>query len=147
MLWGSTRTGPDLARVGEKYSDQWHVAHLKNPRDVVPVSVMPAYNWLLTTELRTDDLPLHLKAQRRVGVPYTDDMVENASVDAYGQSNPDSPQADGVSKRYGKATTVRAFDGLPSQLTEMDALVAYLQMVGRLTDAAYKPQAQAGGTQ
>jgi cytochrome c oxidase cbb3-type subunit II len=74
-------------------------------------------------------------------------MVENASVDAYGQSNPDSPQADGVSKRYGKATTVRAFDGLPSQLTEMDALVAYLQMVGRLTDAAYKPQAQAGGTQ
>ena len=56
MLWGSKRTGPDLARIGEKYSDQWHVAHLNNPRDVVPVSVMPAYDWLLTTELRTDDL-------------------------------------------------------------------------------------------
>ena len=144
MLWGSKRTGPDLARIGEKYSDQWHVAHLKNPRDVVPVSVMPAYTWLLTTELRTDDLSLHLKAQRRVGVPYTDDMIENAAVDAYGQANPDSPQAEGVSKRYGKGTTVRAFDGLPNQLTEMDALVAYLQVLGRLTDAAKKAVAQAG---
>jgi len=147
MLWGSKRTGPDLARIGEKYSDQWHVAHLKNPRDVVPVSVMPAYSWLLTAELRTDDLSLHLKAQRRVGVPYSDDMIENAALDAYGQANPDSPQAEGVSKRYGKATTVRAFDGLPNQLTEMDALVAYLQVLGRLTDAAKKSVAQAGAAQ
>jgi cytochrome c oxidase cbb3-type subunit 2 len=144
MLWGSKRTGPDLARVGDKYSDSWQVTHLNNPRDVVPVSVMPAYGWLLTTELRTDDLPLHLKAQRRVGVPYTDDMIENATLDAYGQSNPDSQQADGVSKRYGKATNVRAFDGLPDRLTEMDALVAYLQILGHLTDAANKPVAQAG---
>ena len=144
MLWGSKRTGPDLARIGEKYSDQWHVAHLINPRDVVPVSIMPAYDWLLSTELRTDDLDLHLKAQRAVGVPYTDDMIANASLDAYGQSNPDSPQAEGVTKRYGKATTVRAFDGRASQLTEMDALVAYLQVLGRLTDAAHKPIAQAG---
>ena len=145
MLWGSKRTGPDLARVGEKYSDQWHVAHLNNPRDVVPVSVMPAYSWLLTTELRTDDLPLHLKAQRRVGVPYTDEMIENSVADAYGQSNPDAPQADGVTKRYGKATHVRPFDDLPSRLTEMDALVAYLQVLGHLTDAAGKAVAQAGG--
>lgn len=138
MLWGSKRTGPDLARIGEKYSDQWHVAHLNNPRDVVPVSVMPAYYWLATTELRTDDLSLHLKAQRAVGVPYTDDMIKNASLDAYGQANPDSTQADGVTKRYGKATTVRAFDGRPNVLTEMDALVAYLQVLGHLTDAAQK---------
>jgi cytochrome c oxidase cbb3-type subunit 2 len=144
MLWGSKRTGPDLARIGEKYSDQWHVAHLNNPRDVVPVSVMPAYGWLLTTELRTDDLPLHLKAQRAVGVPYTDDMIANAALDAYGQTNPDSPQAEGVTKRYGKATTVRAFDGQPNRLTEMDALVAYLQILGRLTDAAHTPIAEAG---
>jgi cytochrome c oxidase cbb3-type subunit 2 len=144
MLWGSKRTGPDLARIGEKYSDQWHVAHLINPRDVVPVSIMPAYDWLLSTELRTDDLDLHLKAQRAVGVPYTNDMIANAPLDAYGQSNPDSPQAEGVTKRYGKATTVRAFDGRASQLTEMDALVAYLQVLGRLTDAAHKPIAQAG---
>ena len=145
MLWGSKRTGPDLARIGEKYSDQWHVAHLSNPRDVVSVSVMPAYDWLLTTELRTDDLPLHLKAQRRVGVPYTDEMIENAVADTYGQSNPDAPQADGVTKRYGKATHVRPFDGLPTRLTEMDALVAYLQVLGQLTDAAGKAVAQAGG--
>lgn len=144
MLWGSKRTGPDLARIGEKYSDQWHVAHLNNPRDVVPVSVMPAYSWLITTELRTDDLPLHLKAQRVVGVPYTDDMVANAALDAYGQANPDSAQADGVTQRYGKATTVRAFDGRPNVLTEMDALVAYLQVLGRLTDAAQKSAALAG---
>jgi cytochrome c oxidase cbb3-type subunit II len=147
MLWGSKRTGPDLARIGEKYSDRWHVAHLINPRDVVPVSVMPAYDWLLATELPTDDLPLHLKAQRAVGVPYTDDMIANASLDAYGQANPDSPQADGVTKRYGKATTVRAFDGQPDRLTEMDALVAYLQVLGRLTDAAHRPMTQAGAVQ
>jgi cytochrome c oxidase cbb3-type subunit II len=147
MLWGSKRTGPDLARVGDKYSDQWQVAHLNNPRDVVPVSVMPAYGWLLGTELRTDDLPLHLKAQRAVGVPYTDDMIENATLDAYGQSNPDSQQADGVAKRYGKATNVRTFDGQPNRLTEMDALVAYLQILGHLTDAASKSVAQAGGGQ
>jgi len=147
MLWGSKRTGPDLARIGEKYSDQWHVAHLINPRDVVPASVMPAYDWLLATELRTDDFPLHLKAQRAVGVPYTDDMIANASLDAYGQANPDSPLAAGVTKRYGKATTVRAFDGQADRLTEMDALVAYLQVLGRLTDAATKPMAQAGAVQ
>lgn len=138
MLWGSKRTGPDLARIGGKYSDEWHVAHLNNPRDVLPVSVMPAYSWLLKTALRTDDLSAHLKAQRAVGVPYTDDMIANASKDAYGQAAPDSTYADGVTQRYGKATTVRAFDGKPADLTEMDALVAYLQILGRLTEAAHK---------
>ena len=147
MLWGSKRTGPDLARIGEKYSDRWHVVHLNNPRDVVPVSVMPAYGWLLATELRTDDLGLHLRALRAVGVPYTDDMIANAAVDAYAQTNPDSSRADGVTKRYGKATTMRAFDGNPSHLTEMDALVAYLQILGRLTDVAHKSVAQAGPEQ
>ncbi|MBX9648004.1 MAG: cytochrome-c oxidase, cbb3-type subunit II [Xanthobacteraceae bacterium] len=146
MLWGSKRTGPDLARIGEKYSDEWHVAHLDNPRDVVPVSVMPAYRWLLRTELRIDDLGLHLKAQRAVGVPYTDDMIANAAADAYGQAVPDSRQAEGVAKRYGKATTIRLFDGRADQLTEMDALVAYLQILGRLTEAPYKAKAQIGET-
>ena len=147
MLWGSKRTGPDLARIGEKYSDRWHVVHLINPRDVVPVSVMPAYDWLLGTELRVDDLSLHLKAQRAVGVPYTDEMIANAPLDAYGQSNPDSPQAEGVTRRYGKATTIRAFDGEPDRLTEMDALVAYLQILGRLTDAAHTHAEQLGAAQ
>jgi cytochrome c oxidase cbb3-type subunit 2 len=142
MLWGSKRTGPDLARVGGKYSDDWHVAHLYNPRDVMSVSIMPAYPWLLRTQLRTDDLGSHLKAMRAVGVPYTDDMIANAAVDAYGQAAPDTPHAEGVTKRYGAATTVRSFDGRPTELTEMDALVAYLQILGRLTDAAHKPVAE-----
>ncbi|MGY3618227.1 cytochrome-c oxidase, cbb3-type subunit II [Bradyrhizobium sp. USDA 10063] len=143
MLWGSKRTGPDLARIGGKYSDEWHVAHLNNPRDVLSVSVMPAYSWLLKTTLRTDDLGAHLKAQRAVGVPYTDDMIANASKDAYGQAAPESPYADGVTQRYSKVTNVRAFDGRPGELTEMDALVAYLQVLGHLTDAAHKSVADA----
>jgi len=145
MLWGSKRTGPDLARIGGKYSDEWQVEHLNNPRDVVPESVMPAYDWLLRTPLRIDDLGDHLAAQRAVGVPYTDDMIAHASSDAYGQAAPDTPAAEGVKRRYGAATTVRAFDGRPDELTEMDALVAYLQVLGRLTDAAHKPVALVGG--
>ena len=104
---------------------------------------MPAYAWLSRNQLKTDDLSNHLKAQRTVGVPYTDDMIANAAADAYGQASPNSPAAEGVSKRYGEATTVRAFDGRPNELTEMDALVAYLQILGRLTDAAHKPIASA----
>ena len=138
MLWGSKRTGPDLARIGGKYSDAWHVAHLVNPRDVVPESVMPRYGWLQRNALRIDNLGRHLAAQRAVGVPYTDAMIENALADARGQADPDGPNAEGVSRRYGEATNVRAFDGDPTRLTEMDALVAYLQILGRLTDAAYR---------
>ena len=144
MLWGSKRTGPDLARIGGKYSDEWHVAHLNNPRDVVPESIMPAYGWLKRNKLRTDDLGPHLKAQRAVGVPYTDDMIANAAADASGQATPDTPAAEGAVKRYGKDTHVGTFGGTPGKLTEMDALVAYLQILGRLTDAAHKPIAAAG---
>jgi len=138
MLWGSKRTGPDLARVGGKYSDEWHVAHLSHPRQVVPESVMPNYAWLATTRLRADTLGRHLRAMRAVGVPYTDEMIANATADAYGQASPEDPRAEGVSKRYGEATNVRAFDGNANELTEMDALVAYLQVLGHLTDAAEK---------
>lgn len=145
MLWGSKRTGPDLARVGGKYSDEWHVAHLENPRSVVPVSVMPRYAFLARSQLRVDDLDQHLAALRKVGVPYTDDMIANATADAYGQATPDSSNAAGVVKRYGAATNVRAFAGKRGELTEMDALVAYLQILGRLTDAAHKI-AQGEGT-
>lgn len=145
MLWGSKRTGPDLARIGGKYSDEWQVIHLNNPRAVVPESVMPAYAWLKRTSLRTADLGLHLKALRDVGVRYTNDMIANAPSDAYGQANPGTPAAEGVTKRYGEATQVRNFGGAPGSLTEMDALVAYLQILGRLTDAAQKPMAKAGG--
>lgn len=138
MLWGSKRTGPDLARVGGKYSDQWHVAHLINPRDVVAESKMPPYGWLTRNRLKVEDLGLHLKALRKVGVPYTDDQIANAAADAVGQAAPDSEAAAGVSERYGEATNIRAFDGTPGPVTEMDALVAYLQILGRLTDAAHQ---------
>ncbi len=136
MLWGSKRTGPDLARVGEKYSDAWHVAHLINPRDVVPTSIMPRYAFLARTDLRVDDLSLHLTAQQSLGVPYTDAMIENATADALGQASPDSARAEGVLERYGAATTISAFDGTAGGPTEMDAIVAYLQILGRLTDVA-----------
>ncbi len=142
MLWGSKRTGPDLARLGGKYSDAWHVAHLLNPRDVVPESVMPRYGWLRRNTLRIEDLGDHLSAQRAVGVPYTDAMIANAVADARGQANADSSEAAGVSERYGEATHIRDFDGNPHLLTEMDALVAYLQIVGQLTQAAH-PEAAA----
>ena len=138
MLWGSKRTGPDLARIGGKYSDFWHVAHLNNPRDVVPESNMPAYRFLSTAPLALGDLPLKLQAQRAVGVPYTDEMIANASNDAIGQARPDSEQSSGVAERYGEATQLSAFDGVATNVTEMDALVAYLQVLGRLTKVAYE---------
>ena len=138
MLWGSKRTGPDLARVGEKYSDAWHVAHLINPRDVVPSSVMPSYAWLQRNTLKYNDLGLHLSALRKVGVPYTDEMIENAVQDTYGQSRPESERADEFLERYGDDSNVSIFDGDPTRVTEMDALVAYLQILGRLTDVAHQ---------
>jgi len=144
MLWGSKRTGPDLARLGGKYSDAWHVTHLINPREVVPQSVMPRYGWLQRKDLRVDDIDQHLKAQRAVGVPYTDEMIENASKDLYGQSDPDSDESRQITKRYGKATNIRVFDGDAGRLTEMDALVAYLQVLGRLTDVAQGQTPPAG---
>ncbi len=144
MLWGSKRTGPDLARLGDKYSDDWQVRHLVNPRDLVPESVMPQYAFLRDAELETDSLPGRLAALRAVGVPYTDEMIANASGDARGQALPDTPQSDGVVDRYGDATAVRTFDGRSDRLTEMDALVAYLQILGKLTDlpAQIQPVAQ-----
>jgi cytochrome c oxidase cbb3-type subunit 2 len=137
MLWGSKRTGPDLARIGGKYSDLWQVTHLSDPRRVVPQSNMPAYPWLNRNALDLGDLPPRLAAQRTVGVPYTEDMIRNAAVDAIGQATPDSDYSAGVVDRYGDATQVSAFDGTTSRVTEMDALVAYLQVLGRLTNAAY----------
>lgn len=139
QLWGSKRTGPDLARLGNKYSDAWHTVHLYNPRDVVPESKMPAYRWLLRDTLRTDDLDDHLAALRAVGVPYTDEQVANAALDAYGQANPETAASDGVAERYGSETNIRMFDGVSTHLTDMDALVAYLQVLGNLTDAAHQP--------
>lgn len=143
MLWGSKRTGPDLARIGEKYSDDWQVRHLVNPRALVPESVMPHYAFLLDAQLETDDLPDRLQALRAVGVPYTDDMIENAARDAKGQARPDTDGSDAVYERYGDETAVRIFDGRSDRVTEIDALVAYLQILGNLTDLPAQIQSQA----
>jgi len=104
---------------------------------VVPQSIMPAYGFLKRTELRTTGLPNDLAALKRLGVPYTDAMVRNATDDAKGQADPDSAWADGVRARYGEATNVRTFDGDAGAVTEMDALVAYLQILGQLTDVTH----------
>ncbi|MCW5749060.1 MAG: cytochrome-c oxidase, cbb3-type subunit II, partial [Alphaproteobacteria bacterium] len=127
--WGSKRTGPDLARVGGKYSNEWHVAHMVNPRSVVPESIMPPYAFLLRP-LDAGAVADHLRANRNVGVPYTDEMITNAVADLEAQTNPQADTA-ALLKRYPKAV-VANFDGDIAQVTEMDALVAYLQMLGTL---------------
>lgn len=136
--WGSKRTGPDLARVGNRYSDEWHVQHLKDPQSVVPESVMPQYAFLADKELKAGDMAAHLTALSRVGVPYDKADIAAANADLAAQAD---PMAGGdVAKRYPKAQ-VRDFDGNPDKLSEMDALVAYLQMLGTLVDfSSAKPQ-------
>src|SRR5690606_10574002 len=116
-------------------------AHLINPRDVVPESNMPAYRRLARNSLKIEDLSLHLKAQRAIGVPYTDEMIENATTDAYDQATPGSGSVVDLKERYGDETQVRAFDGVATSVTEMDALIAYLQVLGRLTNAAFEDTA------
>ncbi len=130
--WGSKRTGPDLARVGDRYSNEWHVEHLIDPRSVVPESVMPTYAFLMDKPLAVKDFSTHLVANARVGVPYTQEMIENAEVDLVAQADPNADTS-GVEARYPKAK-LGDFDGNPAALTEMDALVAYLQMLGTLVD-------------
>lgn len=141
MLWGSKRTGPDLARLGGKYSDAWHVAHLIEPRDVVPASIMPRYPWLAGL-LDVSGLQGALATLARLGVPYDEARITNAEADALAQSRPDSAGAADVQARYGEGVAVRAFDGDPGRLTEMDALVAYLQSLGTQTAAPYRAQAE-----
>jgi cytochrome c oxidase cbb3-type subunit 2 len=133
--WGSKRTGPDLARVGGKYSDEWHVVHMSDPRAVVPESVMPPYAFLGKRKLDTASIADKLKTHRAVGVPYSDEMIENARADLEAQAAPDSEGAKAVAERYPKAQ-VRAFDGNPADVTEMDAMIAYLQVLGTLVDFA-----------
>ncbi|MCL6707804.1 cytochrome-c oxidase, cbb3-type subunit II [Pseudomonas sp. R2.Fl] len=130
--WGSKRTGPDLARVGDRYSNEWHVQHLVEPRNVVPESVMPSYSFLLETPLEVANVTANLKANSLVGVPYTDEMLENAEADLKAQADPNA-DTEALLARYPKAK-VGDFDGNPARLTEMDALVSYLQMLGTLVD-------------
>lgn len=132
--WGSKRTGPDLARVGGKYSDAWHVAHMVNPRDVVPESIMPTYGFLRERGARIHDLKKHLTSLRAVGVPYTDEMIANAKKDAVAQALGERADTDGLMERYGDKVNARDFDGNPNMISELDALIAYLQVLGTMVD-------------
>ena len=137
--WGSKRTGPDLARVGGRYSDDWHVDHFTNPQSVVPESVMPKYGYLLDRMLDGDHIDELLSTHRFVGVPYTDEMIENAKADFRIQVDP-LGDWDGLVERYPGAQ-VRNFDGEPG-ISEMDALIAYMQMLGTLVDfSTFTPDA------
>ncbi len=129
--WGSKRTGPDLARVGMRYSDEWHVQHLKAPRSVVPQSIMPNYAFLAERELGPIDMRSQLMAQTRLGVPYTQSQIDNANADLTAQASAEG--APELTRRYNRVQA-RDFDGDPTRVTEMDALVAYLQMLGTLVD-------------
>jgi cytochrome c oxidase cbb3-type subunit 2 len=131
--WGSKRTGPDLARVGGKYSDDWHRDHLRDPRSVVPGSVMPNYSWMENVELDFQHIAEDLKVQALLGVPYTQDMIDNATKDVVIQATTDSPDAADLAKRYPKVQA-RDFDGNPNRVSEADALIAYLQMMGTQVD-------------
>ena len=136
--WGSKRTGPDLARVGGRYSDEWHVAHLIDPRSVVPESVMPGYAFLAARKVEERDVAARLEANRQVGVPYGEDMVANARADLLAQADPAGEGADELQARYPKAQA-RDFDGNPAMVSELDALIAYLQALGTMVDFnAYK---------
>ncbi|MCI2400641.1 cytochrome-c oxidase, cbb3-type subunit II [Aliiroseovarius subalbicans] len=129
--WGSKRTGPDLARVGGRYSDEWHVDHMSDPQSVVPESVMPKYAFLSDRQLSPMYIGDMLETHKMVGVPYTDEMIENAEADWAAQADPDSDYDD-MLERYPGAQ-VRNFDGQPG-VSEMDALIAYMQMLGTLVD-------------
>ncbi len=140
--WGSKRTGPDLARVGGKYSDDWHVVHFRNPREVVPESIMPRYAFLEDRDIK-DQLKLiheNMRTLRAVGVPYSDEQIKNAYADALAQAMPDT-DTEGLQKRYGTKVNMRDFDGHRDRITEMDAMIAYLQVLGTLVDfKTYSPQ-------
>ena len=137
--WGSKRTGPDLARIGGKYTNDWHVRHLTNPRDVVPESVMPGYKFL-HRPLVADDVVAKMKTLRVVGVPYTDDDIANAKADLVAQAT-DGANTDALLQRYPKASVGKK-DKASEQVTEMDALVAYLQVLGTMVDfSTMKPEA------
>jgi cytochrome c oxidase cbb3-type subunit II len=131
--WGSKRTGPDLARVGGKYSDDWHRDHLNRPTSVVPGSIMPAYPWLVRTELDFQHIADDLRVQAALGVPYSADMIANAVEDTRAQASSDAADSFDLAKRYPKMQS-RDFDGNPGRISEADALIAYLQVLGTMVD-------------
>lgn len=143
FLWGSKRNGPDLSRVGGKYSDDWHVAHFINPRNVVPESIMPSYGFMREHGVDLREMQALMRSMRAVGVPYTDEMIEEALHDAVNQANPDA-DATGIQGRYGEKVILRDFDGQRQFISEMDALVAYMQVLGTMADLKKYTPREAG---
>ncbi|MEM7444162.1 MAG: cytochrome-c oxidase, cbb3-type subunit II [Pseudomonadota bacterium] len=132
--WGSKRTGPDLARVGGRYSNDWHALHMIDPRSVVPTSIMPPYGFMADREIDADGYAAHLEALSVVGVPYTEEMIAEAEADLIAQATPDADTRD-LLERYPRAM-VGDFDGNPDAVTELDAIIAYMQILGRMVDFA-----------
>ncbi|MCW9079682.1 MAG: cytochrome-c oxidase, cbb3-type subunit II [Gammaproteobacteria bacterium] len=133
--WGSKRTGPDLARVGRKYSNAWHTQHLNNPRDVVPESIMPNYPWLLSNELDYSDVADRLRALRLTGVPYSESEEEYlANVEQFGEAVAGQLEIHRAEENLLDQAQSEDWDGDRTRLTEMDALVAYLQVLGSMVD-------------
>ena len=133
--WGSKRTGPDLARVGGKYSNAWHVQHLTAPRSVVPESIMPNYPWLLQNELYYKDVGDRMRALRVTGVPYSATQAEyEANVKTFGKDIADKLDIGAAEQNLLTQVKAGNYDGNPNKLTEMDALVAYLQVLGTMVD-------------
>ena len=133
--WGSKRTGPDLARVGGKYSNAWQTQHLNNPRDVVPESIMPSYPWLLKNDLDYADIDARMRALRTVGVPYsTNDEEYAANVEKFGVEVAEMLDINKAEKNLLAQAQSQNWDGDNTRLTEMDALVAYLQVLGTMVD-------------
>lgn len=131
--WGSKRTGPDLARVGGKYSDEWHVQHTLAPREIVPESIMPNYTHLANKAADLYDIKQHMNVLTKIGVPYTKEMLENAYNDAMAQARGESDHHEGLEARYGKLN-MRDFDGQEELVSELDALIAYLQVLGTMAE-------------
>ena len=133
--WGSKRTGPDLARVGGKYSNEWQTQHLVNPQSLVPESIMPGYPWLLEDELDYSQIEKRMVALKRVGVPYSQSQEEyDANVEQFGQEMADKLHVSNATQVLEDQAGAEDWDGKPGQITEMDALVAYLQVLGTMVD-------------
>ncbi len=140
--WGSKRTGPDLARVGGKYSSAWHVKHLISPKSVVPESIMPNYPWLMDP-LDTVGLPEKMSALKAVGVPYSLSKIEfEANVEKFGKEVAQKLDINKAMNNLNDQAKLGNYDGNPDQLTEMDALVAYLQVLGTMIDFSKHDEAE-----
>jgi cytochrome c oxidase cbb3-type subunit 2 len=133
--WGSKRTGPDLARVGGKYSNAWHVQHLIHPQAVVPESIMPTYPWLMETELDYSDVAARMAALRRTGVPYSATQSEyDANVARYGEEIANRLELGQAEEALLGQAEEGDYDGVEGRVSEMEALVAYLQVLGTMVD-------------